>query len=721
MSVVPFKSRKDYTCERNLAAFISRAKNELTIYEVDGGFSSSTWYYILKSGKKASIAFKEFDSDRGKSDGEEFRQPFLDFARAYVREQQSIQEVAPSPMMAALKAIYHGLMSVYEEPNILLLDNLVIRKAKGIIEARNGAQSRYSIGGHLKRLLQWLKENRICLKHTVWRESPWRRARDRAEGTSSQDRKWQEERLLSSHEITALADAFAMARSRYELYWSSCAVLLMFAPSRAGELHYLGTDCLFETTGIEEKRNPDSGQIERVEVPVLNVRWKAAKGGGTIPKPVHPRLEATVREAVSRLIALGRPAREAAHWATMHPDRFFRHEGCITAASHGEDEALNYEELCAAMNLESAARTVEASRKTDPNDLKKMVPFRSKWFKDLSAGKDKITYRDLAYYTIQKYAKCFPKWPCLEEVNSLVFEALCLVRENEFHNVSSPKSFTFISPDVNLFNAALGSGKSRSERGASMFELLGIKDESGSAMKVSTHQIRAWLSTMAERGEMDSLDLAMFAGRTRIEDNRAYDLRSEAERITAARSVINPSHEGGLRIIESVDINVPVTFRDLGYKDRAGVGQWSGFGFCEHDWTMSPCNKAGDCVSCSEHACIKGLPKSLARLKQLEEAQAVEFDRARLAHESGEYGAEAWAIFLGRRLAVTRALVQMYEDGNIPKGTIIRVPEELDPTSTQVALNAKGLKTDIERDDDISQAIGKRTKNEFLSLMGKLN
>jgi hypothetical protein len=82
-----------------LASFISRAKHELTIYDSDGGFSSDTWYHILKGGKRSSIAFKEFESSRGKSDGAVFKQPFLDFARAYVREQQSIKRVACSGSM----------------------------------------------------------------------------------------------------------------------------------------------------------------------------------------------------------------------------------------------------------------------------------------------------------------------------------------------------------------------------------------------------------------------------------------------------------------------------------------------------------------------------------------------------------------------------------------------------------------------------------------------
>jgi hypothetical protein len=718
MSIISFKSRQELTCENNLTAFIRRAKNELKIYECDGGFGSITWYRIRKGGVKDTIAFTQLISKKGKSDGAPFKQPFLDFARAYVREQQSINEVAPAPMMSALKAIYYGLIDIHDEPNILLLDNPTVIKAREAIEARNGAESRYGIGGHLVKLLKWLKDNRIGLNHTVLQNNPWKKQNNRAEGTSDRDRSWQEDRLMTSHQVCALADTFAMAKSPYEIFWSSCAVLLMFAPSRAGELHFLGTDCLFETVGMETKLNPTSGKIEEKEFTVLNLRWKAAKGGGTIPKPVHPRLEHTVRDAVAQLHELGVPARDAARWAVKNPDKFYRHGGCMTGAGHDEDAPLNYEELCAALCLKNTAKTRRACLVTDTSELGKMAPFMAIWVKKLFKGKSTITYRDLAKDTVEKYSKGYPNWPNIEEVNLPVYDALCLIQENQFHTVSLPKAHSFISPGVNLFNGALGSAESRSDRGASMFDMLGITDERGAPMKITTHQIRAWLSTMAERGEMDSFDLALFAGRKRIEDNRAYDLRTQEERRSAARAVLNAPLEAGLRIIKSVEINVPVTFKSMGHKDRVGACQCSGYGICEHDWSMSPCTKAGDCVGCSEHACVKGLPKSLERLRKLESAQAVQFERARDAQDSGEYGADAWVIFLGKRLAVTRTIVRMYEDGNIPDGTIIRIPKELDPTETQVALTAKGLKTEVLPGDEVSRSIIKATQSEFLALMG---
>lgn len=61
----------------------------------------------------------------------------------------------------------------------------------------------------------------------------------------------------------------------------------------------------------------------------------------------------------------------------------------------------------------------------------------------------------------------------------------------------------------------------------------------------------------------------------------------------------------------------------LGNKNRIGTVQLTAFG-SGADWWMIPCSKSGECLSCKEHACVKGLPKSLERLKDFEQFQIKE-------------------------------------------------------------------------------------------------
>lgn len=53
----------------------------------------------------------------------------------------------------------------------------------------------------------------------------------------------------------------------------------------------------------------------------------------------------------------------------------------------------------------------------------------------------------------------------------------------------------------------------------------------GEFIQLPSHNARHWLSTKAESGGMDELTLANWAGRARLADNKAYDHRTEEEKV----------------------------------------------------------------------------------------------------------------------------------------------------------------------------------------------
>ncbi|WP_042110975.1 hypothetical protein, partial [Acinetobacter haemolyticus] len=556
---------------------------------------------------------------------------------------------------------------------------------------------------------------KINITIPVW-TNPWKRPGNKAQGTSEEDRKWQQERLLASFEITALADAFRLAKTAYQKFYSAQAVLLMCAPSRGGELSFLTVDCLFEETHSEKVKNKETQQLEDKETTILYIRWKAEKGGGFISKPVHPLIAPTVKEAVKRLIEIGKPARKAAKWAIEKSGQFYRHDDCITSKEHDEDAPLTVAEFAAAFNLTDWS-VGQDTLSINTNTIKKL--YKQKWVENLVDAKRHLTYRDLATFTVQKYSRKFPKWPQIPEVNQPIYDLLCLIRENELHNNFESKQYSFECPDLNRLNDALGAIHQRLPGTHSLFSELGIKNEDGGEIVISSHQIRVWLSTMAERGEMDSLDLAMFAGRSRIEDNRAYDLRPMSEFKAESRKLLELGLASldGTTALEAVKVNVPVTFEMLGRKDRIGTVQVSGYGYCEHDWTMTPCTKAGECISCKEHACVKGLPKNVEHLKQLEDVVQNELNRAAAATQEGFHGANAWLVYHGKKLAIIKTLLKYLEDDQLPDGLILRIPEELDVSLTKIALGEQNLMNTVDEKNPMSEQLANESKNSFLALL----
>lgn len=712
--VIPFVPKHELDCQTNLNDFIFRAKHQLTIYEDQGGFSSSNWKHYLANGRAQSMEFTGL-AEKGRKTGYPMEPPFVDFAKAYVRDSQTWNATNPGNMMMVLKTCHDALLFIYSKADILLLDGIVLRKITEMIYERSSESSRYRYGQMLEKFLEDLRLLKINITIPVWK-NPWKRPGNKAQGTSEEDRKWQENRLLTSFEITALADAFRLAKTAYQKFYSSQAVLLMCAPSRGGELSFLTVDCLFEETHSEKVSNEETQQLEDKETTILYIRWKAEKGGGFISKPVHPLIAPTVKEAVKRLIEIGEPARKAAKWAIETPSQFYRHDGCITSKEHDEDAPLTVAEFAAAFNLKDSS-VGQDTVSIDIDTIKRL--YKQKWVENLVDAKRYLTYRDLAKFTIQKYGRKFPKWPQIPEVNQPIHNLLCLIRENEFHNDFEPKQYSFECPNLNLLNDALGAIHQRLPGTHSLFSELGIKNEDGGEIVISSHQIRVWLSTMAERGEMDSLDLAMFAGRSRVEDNRAYDLRPMSEFKAESRKLLELGLESldGTTALEAVKVNIPVTFEMLGRKDRIGTVQVSGYGYCEHDWTMTPCTKAGECISCKEHACVKGLPKNVEHLKQLEEVVQNELNRAASAMQEGFHGANAWLVYHGKKLAIIKTLLKYLEDDRFPDGLILRIPEELDVSLTKIALGEQNLINTVDEKNPMSEQIVNDSKNSFLALL----
>ena len=714
--IITFKPKHEVECEKNLLDFIERAKNDLSIYEDQGGFNSDNWKVISKNGRTLSMHFTGL-KPQGKKTGELMLQPFKDFAKAYMRDLQTWKERNPAQYMVVLKTIYETLIETNGKADILDFNGTSLRKTTESLEHRLSKDALYRAGQFLEKLLNDIREYKINLTVPTWK-NPWKRPNEKASGTSHEDRAWQEKRLLTSHQISCLADAFCLAKTPYEQFYSSQAVLLMAAPSRGGELHFLTKDCLFETTAFKEVVDA-SGKVVKEEHTILNIRWVAAKGGGFIPKPVHPLIEPTVREAVQRLINIGEPARRAAQWSIKRPNEFYRHDGCITAEDHHEDAPLTILEFAAAMGLSQDNISNDISESIERRAF--LTFYKQKWIQGIFETKDCITYRDLAAYTVENYKKSFPKFPNLSEINKPVSDMLCLVRDNELHSEFQPKGYSFTAPTINQLNDALGSihERQKGKTVQSLFTTLGLKEENGDNLVITSHQIRVWLSTMAERGEMESLDLAMFAGRSRIQDNRAYDLRPMEELAKESRKLLSLGLEAhdGTKALQAVKVNVPVTFEMLGHKDRYGVVQASGFGYCEHDWTMSPCSKAGECVTCKEHSCIKGMPNTKERLLELEQVVKHELNRALQADNNAYSGASSWVIYQSKKLAIIKTLLTYLDDDEYPEGLIIRVPEELDVSLTQIALNELGYSTEVTESSTLSENITLKAESNFLAIL----
>ena len=132
---------------------------------------------------------------------------------------------------------------------------------------------------------------------------------------------------------------------------------------------------------------------------------------------------------------------------------------------------------------------------------------------------------------------------------------------------------------------------------------------------------------------------------------------------------------------------------------------------------MTPCTKAGECISCKEHACVKGLPKNVEHLKQLEDVVQNELNRAATAMQEGFHGSNAWLVYHSKKLAIIKTLLKYLEDDQLPDGLILRIPEELDVSLTKIALGEKNLINTVDEKNPMSEQIVSESKISFLALL----
>jgi COG4688: uncharacterized protein conserved in bacteria len=445
-------------------------------------------------------------------------------------------------------------------------------------------------------------------------------------------------------------------------YYTAVMALLMVAPSRCSELMSLSVNCLeWEEDSLGNKQ--------------LGIRWIPAKNGKEGLKWVPSCMQDIVVEAVKRLTNISSLAREVAKFAEENPNILM----------------LSNKELAPSHSLYQKHLTKSEIAEVLDIDSKNIC--NTKWFKNLISENDGIiTYEILGKFLYKKYTSKFNNWPYVDKHKSVkVSEALLLFRENEFHDDFSPKSFSFVLPTVNQINDRFCYSETRPK--TSLWEKHCIGTSKGEFIRLPSHNARHWLSTKAERGGMDELTLANWAGRARVADNRAYDHRTEEEKSESVRDLLIPED---ISILDKIRLNLPVTYEDLG-KDRIGIATVTEIGICEHDYAMSPCSRHGDCETCKELVCIKGLESSLEMLKQREIQLTEQFSKAKEHHRIGVFGADRWISNLGWRLTHIKTKIKFLENSEIPNGSLFRMPDEYDPSPVKLALQEKGMDIDIQK------------------------
>lgn len=641
--LVVFTPKAELDAIANLAAFVAMCKSQLTIFGSDLHFEGMEWditkFVQLKGhGKKRIRIYFSTMETADDVRPTQMAEPFASFAKAYVRYMQGMRPTKnPSVRVTALRALDASLREMGDSDPVRV-DGETFNRAARVIAERLAGKTAYRIGTQLEVLAAFMSEHRLTTVPISWRSFIKRPVDSVRVGHEFDKRRV--EKMPSLAALEALPKAFHFATQPKEILYSSIAAILCSAPDRINEVLLLTENCEVHDRTSEGKD-------------AYGLRWWPAKGAEPMVKWVIPSMAPVVAESIARIRRLTEDARDIARWYESNPKSLY----LPSELEHFRTkELLTMGELLQVLYLDggnhNAAREWCITNGVPLEKVRRLLYVR---FADVEKA---------------VFAQLPAGFPILNAEYGLKYsEALIVVRRNELHPEKATYRCNIDTVTINQVNTALGA---RSVHGfESIFDRLGLTEPDGSPIRVTTHQFRHYLNTLAQAGGMSQLDIAKWSGRIDIRQNEAYNHVSADQMVAKIRQAIGDEAQmfGPLAKLPK---NIPIS-RDEFARLKIPTAHTTDFGFCVHDYTMMPCDLNADCINCDEHVCVKGDEHKAAMVKRrLIEAQDL-LARATDATSEGYYGADRWMEHHQKTVERLTQLVEILDNPVVPLGSVIQL------------------------------------------------
>jgi len=686
--------------QKNLDRFISLAKNELTVFGKDLTFDDNVWnlskFIEEKSSKKRIVAlFSTYDYASKNTSGKKatnqnivaMKEPFLSFAKSYFRYRFGIKIFkSPGSIIEPLRILEKALIEVTGDANPNKIDNNVLDKAATLTKAFYLQGRAYRIGGSLAKIGNFLSEKHLTKISIDWR-NPIKRPSDTARiGKEFDDNR--NKKMPSTIGLEVLPEIFIKATSPYEKLATSLIALLICAPNRINEVFLLQYDCEV----IQKDKDGDEQ---------YGLRWFPAKGAAPMIKWIIPSMVDVAKEAIKRIKETTRQAREVAKWYEEHPDKLYLSKNL----KYLRDTKLGTTEV---------AYIIYGKDITDEN-LKQRKQLAIAWMKQHSVSYEKVVSElTISFECLEKVLLSFlpDRYPYLnKEIGLKLSDALVLQMINEYHSEKGTIIPTISSISMSIVTDALKNRGSMS----SLFKRFGYKENDGSQIKITSHQFRHYLNTLAQKGGLSQLDIAKWSGRIDIHQNKAYDHVSANEMLEMVRDAIGDENaiEGPLSNIEDIKKKVVIT-RDEFARLLVRTAHPTEFGVCFHDYSMLPCQLHRDCMSCTEHVCMKGDTERTDRIKLLKQDTETLLIKAKKAEAEDYFGANRWVEHHTMSLEILNHTCTILDNPDIPNGSFIQLAN----ISTTSPIELAERRRDENLKDDTTNSIEFDETRNLIKNMG---
>lgn len=646
--LVTFVPQAELTAEANLAGFIDVCRNQLTIFG-DIDFGLNEWEVtdtINHKGKKQAVrlVFTNLETSTSKNKRVLMQEPFLSFAKAYIRYQHGMAPTLNvSGRLVSLRALESALLET-GSANPVRMDAHVFNRAATLLSERLAADTAYRTGGQLEMIADFLKFNRLTIIPLDW-HNPIKRPQNGLGRVGKQFDDRRAQKMPTDAALSAIPKIFSWATEPSDMLVTSVCAILLSAPDRINELLQVPENCEVRLV------NPETGKE------AYGLRWWPAKGAQPMIKWIIPSMDSVVTEAISRIRKLTSEARRVAAWYEQNSEMAYLPPELEYLRTQ---EWLSVKEVGEILYAEPVKNTTVRTWCESNN-----VPFNKE------QREFKVRFVDLQSAILSQLP---PGFPYLNRTTGFRYsDSLFVSFRNQF-DLGRTAFQCILEPITQgfVFNR-LGS---RQDNQKSIFDRAGLTEPDGSSIQLTTHQFRHYLNTLAQTGGMSQLDIAKWSGRKDIRQNQAYDHETSESLLARVREVIGDSERlyGPISTAPRAQL-IP---RDEFARLKVPTAHTTDYGYCIHDYVMSPCQMHADCLNCNEQICVKGESEKESRIRQAHQEATRLLEMAEAAEADGEFGASEWVKHHRNQLDRVSSLLEILDNPAVPSGSII----QLRPTKT---------------------------------------
>lgn len=697
--VVPFIPPTQRAAQENINAFIEFVKANAIYFRPEGVcWDDIRWDitpYFPKRGNTKTVAI--FSSAANGSDP--LPQPFCDQAKAILADHlRTTRDRQVSRYVSTLRTLCNALQNAGMAPSIEHVTDHILDMAAQSIATTSKESSKWTLGRLLETIAHdHIEAHRLSTQQLSWR-SPFKWQKPTRSDTVSQPGRENKVntgamKLPQIKCVLDLASVFHKPKNPADIVTTAWFALAMFAPSRVTEIVTLPANCITRGDDYDEAST------------ITGLSWRPLKGGAPMTKwAVSDGWAKLATEAVDRLIELGESARKAAAWYEENPTQLYL--------------PAEYEHL----------RGQPVSRRQIYDILGASPDPHPTWLGTIgitATSRGKIALYDFAEVEKVVIDRFLPKtFPFSDPVTQLKFsEALFTIPRGAMRVLPTrigKLTTTFSNTPAIVTDHMIKHDLGQSPSGKTIFWRHNLIDpRTSKPWKLSTHQPRHLLNTLAQSKYLSQELIAFWSGRKSVGQNEWYNHVPQEALIEAYTrmgddapteiKVEGPMHDKCLARAK----NEPISY-DQALAQEYGSIHITRYGVCRHDYSLTPCPRDKDCIGCGENSFIKGDERHISEAKAQYHIHATAVDNCNHAISEDEPGVERWLDIHIRKLHRWETALGLMTDPKIEDGTLITLPApENHQTKTGLTMeirDAEGIKS---MSDDVEASARLELSDDF--------